>query len=606
MDITKAANERLRVRIRLFVLYAYCDLVTFNVIGFPVPNTNIFGVDIGGTITKLTSNETMFPLWSGVVPGTTSAVEYKYVELTPAGALVKAEAFTRKLNSTTDTQTWNEFFERPLTYHPVKPLPYTYMVTWPSKSKAFKDDQIATLHLAGPAAAIAAINVNPEAEVEAKVTVRFISAKVHYTQHNITLRTSGKSSKEFAKQSYKLKFETEYNQTFFSRPNLKLRSMATEPTMIRERTYIDCLNAVGVPTQQGTYVRLYVNSEPYGLYLMVDDIKKSFLKQTVHGGDDTVQPGSLVQMNAPTVNEQASLIWSFLNSTQYNKDAYISQNLGTNPEWEPLSQLNAFMADLLAFDPVSTPNPVEYWTSRLDLDGFLRNMALEYLMGAFDNYWMAGSNYFMYFNPTLGGSGKWQWLPTDFDGTYGNGATIDPTASYKVLSTFTIDHPLVSKLIIKNTAINAMFVTVLKEIVSTTFKPEAMNARFDGLNAMLSLDAKWDLSLTRKSPGKDLKFTWDDFNGNLVNVTKEMSGALKPWVASRAAAVAAELGFTIPTGTADRVTPTPRPCKPGKKCGDDDDDDIGGAADESGASSAVMVSGMALIAMVASCIVLLA
>ncbi|KAG0339265.1 hypothetical protein BG000_002521 [Podila horticola] len=536
---------------RVYYLTMEANMITFNVVGFPTAATNIFGVDIGGAVTKLATNESTFPLWSGVVPGSNSAVEYKYVELTPAGAQVKAETFTRKLNSTTDTQTWNEFFERPVTYHQLPRLPYSFQNLWPSKSKAFKEDQIATLHLTGPAASISAINVNPAAEVEAKVTVRFINAKTLYTQNNITLRTSGKSSKEFAKQSYKLKFDTDYNQTFFSRPNLKLRSMATEPTLIRERTYIDVLNAVGVPTQQGTYVRLYINSEPYGLFLMVDDIKKSFLKQSVHGGDDTVIPGSLVQMNAPSVSEQASL------------------------------------------------------QCRFDLEGFLRNMALEYLMGAFDNYWMAGSNYFMYFNPKLGTTGKWQWLPTDFDGTFGNGATIDPTASYKNLSTFNPDHPLVSKLIIKNTAINGMFVKILKDIVSTTFKPEAMNPHMEGLNKMLSLDAQWDFSLTRKSPGKDLKFTWDDFNNNLVNVTKEMSGALKPWVQSRATAIAVELAFTIPTGTADLVAPTPRPCNPGKKCGDEDSDDNGGKASESKASS-LMMSGMAVVAVLASSIVMLA
>ncbi|KAG0081176.1 hypothetical protein BGZ92_000338 [Podila epicladia] len=122
---------------------------------------------------------------------------------------------------------------------------------------------------------------------------------------------------------------------------------------------------------------------------------------------------------------------------------------------------------------------------------------------------------------------------------------------------------------------------------------------------MLSLDAQWDFSLTRMSPGKDLKFTWDDFNNNLVNITKEMSGALKPWVASRATAIAAELAFTIPTGTADLVAPTPRPCNPGKKCDDEDSDDDGGKAAESKASF-LMMSSMAVVAVLASSIMMLA
>lgn len=89
--------------------------------------------------------------------------------------------------------------------------------------------------------------------------------------------------------------------------------------------------------------------------------------------------------------------------------AYVNKNLGSNPESDPLKELIAFMEDLQSFSPTSTSNPVQYFNStRLKLDGFLRNMAMEYLGGAFDNYWVSASNYFMYMIPTLGLSGKWQ------------------------------------------------------------------------------------------------------------------------------------------------------------------------------------------------------
>ncbi|KAF9917423.1 hypothetical protein BX616_001047 [Lobosporangium transversale] len=575
--------------------FQLCQIIEFR-------NANgAFGVSVGGSITKLSSNETMFPVWSGAVPGTTGSVEYSYVELDAAGAPVKTETFTRKLNQTTDTHTDNEFFDRPVTRHEIVRLPYTYLATYPSKTKAFKENQIATLHLTAPVADVNAMNSQPEAEKDVKVTFRFINAKTVYTQTNITLNTSGKSSKEFAKQSYKLKFDTEYGQSFFSRPNIKLRSMATEPTLMREKLYIDMLNSVGVPTQQGSYVRLFINNEPYGLYLMVDDIKKSFIKQTIYGGDNATSPGSLVQMNAPMLDQQADLVYKGPTGASYNRETYISQNLGKNTEAEPLGQLIAFMSDLQAYDPAKTADPVDYWTSRLDLDGFLRNMALEYLMGAFDNYWMAGSNYFMYFNPKLGNGGKWQWIPTDFDGTFGNGASIDPAGSYKTLFNFQPDHPLVSKLIINTPQINAQFQQVLKEIVSTAFKPEAMNLHIDSVHKMISLDAQWDFGLTRHSPGKDLKFTFEDFNNNLVNVTKEMSGAIKPWIASRASAISTELGFTIPAGTADRVAPPPRN-KNGK---DDDDDDVDNSTGNNGAGS-LAATGLSALTIVASILMLLA
>ncbi|KAF9367988.1 hypothetical protein BGX21_006913, partial [Mortierella sp. AD011] len=271
--------------------------------------------------------DSTFPVWSGSVSGTTSSVQYSYVELDSAGSTVKAETFTRQLTQTTDTRTYNEFFERPTTIFNITRLPYTYLATYPSKTKAFNEDQIATIHITGPVDSINLMNSQPKNDTEVKVDVRFIIADMIYSQTNISFHTSGESSKDYAKQSFKLKFDSDYNQTFFSRPNIKLRAEATEPTHLREKLYIDMLNSVGVPTAQGCYVRLYVNNEGYGLYLMVDDIKKSFIKQTIYGGDGNITPGSLVQSDAITVDNQADLVYRGSNSTDYDPAVYVSQNL---------------------------------------------------------------------------------------------------------------------------------------------------------------------------------------------------------------------------------------------------------------------------------------
>ncbi|KAF9163426.1 hypothetical protein DFQ26_002516 [Actinomortierella ambigua] len=534
--------------------------ITFNVIGYPSNPNGAFGVQINGQVTTLKTDQDHFPVWSGVVAGTTSAVQYSYVELSAltGGTVVKSENFTRSLN-VTDTATPNEFFQRKTTkWKDLFRLPYSYLATWPSGSKAFRDNQIATLHLTAPKAEVDALNANPAQEATVKATVRFINDDTIYTQTNITLKTSGKSSKDFAKQSYKLSFDDKYNQTFFHRPNIKLRAEATDPTMIRERLYIDMLNAVGVPTQQGAYVRLFINNEPYGLYLMVDDIKKSFIRQTILQDDDTKPVGTMFQCNAGSKEDQADLVWKGPTNTTYSNDAYI---LVTDPPAtgaDPMAGLIKFMEDLKDYNPASTPDPVNFWNStRLELDGFLRNMALEYLGGAFDNYWMAGSNYFIYQNPVL--NNRWQWVPTDFDGTFGSGFPTNVLTTYQNYYSFQPDHPLVSKLIIQTPAIQALFNETLKTIVQYTFKPEAMNARIDAVHNMIAEDVAWDIATPKKSPGQQTGFTVDDFNNNLNVATKDMQYGLKPWVADYVKIVTTQMGFDVLPGTADRVTPPPKP-----------------------------------------------
>ncbi|KAF9163427.1 hypothetical protein DFQ26_002517 [Actinomortierella ambigua] len=563
--------------------------ISFNVVGYPNPASAKFGVVIDGKLTEMKTNDTTFPLWSVFVPGANNGTQYHYVMLSSTGQELKKENFVRTANVTAKRMaTEHEFFERPITKHPIVPLPYVYPNTWPTNSKAFKENQIATLHLLGPKAEIDRLNADPTSGTETKVTVRYINAKTIYTQHNISFKTGGKSSKGFDKQSYKLEFEDKFGQEFFDRPNIKLRALGTtEPSMIRERLYIDMLNAVGIPTQQGTYVRLFVNNVPYGLYLMVDDIKKSFLKQTVHEGAD-LQRGTLVQMNAWEI--KADLTFRGANTANYyvKNDHYVPQHVGINvPPTEPLQELIAFISDLQAFNPTTTPNPVQYFNeTRLDLDGFLRCMALEYLFGAFDNYWQAASNYFMYRNPTLApGGGKWQWIPTDFDGVIGVGSDYVPNEVYTAWWTPSLyqgvmqQRPLVEKLILQNTAIKALFEETLKNIVSYAWKPTAMDPHVEALYAMLKLDVEWDLSLPRQSPGQNRNFTFQDHVANLgAAVSGKMNQGIKPWIAGRANAVATAQGFTIPPEVVNRVTPKPKPKK-----GDDDVEDDAAAGGPNGA-----------------------
>ncbi|KAF9111935.1 hypothetical protein BGX30_007417, partial [Mortierella sp. GBA39] len=507
---------------------------TFNVVGYPSAVSGSFGVSINGQLTKLTATEDTFPVFSGVVPSATSSVEYSYVELDATGAPLKTEAFVRKLQNVTATHSYNEFFERPTTKWTLPPVPFTYLATWPSYTKVLNDDEIATIHVTADAAQVSALNANPEnsTAIDIRVTFRWIDHSNIYTQHNITFTNSGKSSKDYQKQAYKFSFDTDYNQTFFSRPNIKLRSEVTDPTMLREKTYIDLLNSAGVPTQQGQFVRLFVNNQPVGLYLMVDDIKKSFVKQTIYGGDNTVIPGSMVQCNAPTVTDQADLVYKGPTNASYDPAAYADVILGNNPITNPLQQLAAFMKDLSDYNPLNNTDPIGYWNNtRLDLDGFLRNMAIEYLTGAFDNYWMSGSNYFIYFNPKLGTSGKWQWIPTDFDGTFGSGYPTNVQSSYQTWANLTAGgHPLVSKLILNTPAINALFETILKELIQTVYKPEAIFPRIMAYNQMLLLDYTWDVSINRTGPGTVNGYTVADFNDNLVNVTKDMDASVKGWI----------------------------------------------------------------------------
>lgn len=215
-------------------------------VGYPSSSTDSFGVKIADTVHKLTTSESTFLVWSATVPGTNGQVQYSYVELSSSGDPFKFESFSRGLDDPLkDTETLNEFFERLQTVWDLPKIPYTFLATFPSKTKAFKHNQIAAIHITAPQASMDEMNQTPYNGRDYRVDVRFINSKTIHTVRNITMKTSGKSSMEHSKQAYKFKFDTKFNQTFFRRPNLKLRSMVMNPTMMREKVYIDATRGLG-------------------------------------------------------------------------------------------------------------------------------------------------------------------------------------------------------------------------------------------------------------------------------------------------------------------------------------------------------------------------
>lgn len=48
---------------------------------------------------------------------------------------------------------------------------------------------------------------------------------------------------------------------------------------------LDCLAAAGGATLSGSFVRLYINDQPFGLYLLTDDASTHLIDNILHGGD---------------------------------------------------------------------------------------------------------------------------------------------------------------------------------------------------------------------------------------------------------------------------------------------------------------------------------
>jgi len=520
--------------------------VTYNVVGFPDSDKGSFGVVINKKMTPMTTTNATYPLWTVNVPGASGGSGWRYVKLSPEGKEIQRESFLRSFVNKKSKVTENQVFLRFNTKTALPALPQIYPNVQPLASKAFDGTQMATIHITANEADFADMVANPldEDRKAIKCGFRFVNADTIYSAAEVKVKVSGHGSRKYKKLSLRVKFDVDKGDTFFDRPIIKLRSETSDPTLIREKTYTDILNSIGVKASEAAWVRVYVNNKPFGFHLMMEDIEEPFLRTTIHKGQTVPKDlGSLYQMGSHFAGEEGTMLYLGPNTTNYNAETYENKIRGDNTKAEPMAQLIAFMKDLQEYDP-SLPNAVKFWNTRLDLDGFLKAMVMEYLAGAWDSYWWKGNNFFMYYNPV---DARWQFIPTDFDSTFSDGARADVLTTYKKFAASRLrrsgkDHPLITKLIYKNKEINALFEKMLLTVTQKIFNPRVLNPRLDAYEKMIVDEVKWDSTLDRsKNPGKKSS-PFEDFQKSLNGPVTGVTIGVKPWIAGRAKDVPPQIG----------------------------------------------------------------
>ena len=131
--------------------------------------------------------------------------------------------------------------------------------------------------------------------------------------YNVGIKIKGESSYKYypsKKKSLKINFDKfikgQEHQGF---EEINLNNNFKDPTFMREKLYLDFLHDVGVPSQKNAYAKVFINNQYWGLYLMVEEIDKKFLKRNFGNKKGTLIKGE----------PQAYLDWHGKDSSSYIK-----------------------------------------------------------------------------------------------------------------------------------------------------------------------------------------------------------------------------------------------------------------------------------------------
>ena len=179
---------------------------------------------------------------------------------------------------------------------------------------------------------------------------------------------------------------------------INLNNGFLDPTMMREKIFLDFMNKEGLPAPRCTYARVSYNGNYCGLYKIVEQVDKPFLK-THFGNKD----GNLFKGDPNGTLEQKGT-----DPSAYYKDYELKTNDSLN-DW----------SDLVNFIQVVNADQSTFSTqikNSFNVSPYLKAWAANNLFVNLDAYYYYAHNYYLYHNTS---SNQFDWINWDVSVVFG-------------------------------------------------------------------------------------------------------------------------------------------------------------------------------------------
>jgi len=524
----------------------------FNVVNI-VGTEYDMGVKYNNEVVKMTSE--IFPLYTTTIEAGSSK-NYKYVLLDKSGKVVEEEYFERTYNEA--YANINEVYERTTKNISVPSLPKVFDPLYKAgtdKYQEFPKNEIYTIYAKCDESAYDNLKHNPFINTSknnnvANCTINFVSPSSAESKTG-QLQLVGYNSRTYKKLSWKFKLD----KKILGRKTLKVRALASDPTLMRDKLASELYRSVGVPTYSGAYARVIINDDVWGLYALVDTIGGKWLASMVHGNEDA-HIGYQYKMYSSTPNGPfASLRYlgedpkKYENSGSYEADEIDKDDTEATNNFYRLARFTKMFEDWVnTYENDQSKAAVDALEKFFDLESLLRQMSVEALTVAYDNFWAQTGNYAVYYNPE---TTRYQIIPYDFDGSfYGSNGSQYYASDYITDCITWADNTPVDKYfvsnILKHDIIKERYQKILGTVVNKVFNVNSISPFIDSVSNLIKEDVEWNFELIDDLdpavPGNVNHFTIENFEDNTnykhVGYNAEVSYndahyGIKQWVQTR-------------------------------------------------------------------------
>lgn len=373
------------------------------------------------------------------------------------------------------------------------------------------------------------------------------------TYKDVGLRYKGNASYGTTSRGLKRNFRIDLDHyddklRFHGLTSIMLNAGGLDPSRGREVFSYAVFRAAGVPAPRTAFAEVTISMpgkydrEFVGLYTFIEHVDKIFLKDRFKNNK-----GLLMKPEG-------------LRDIQYLGEDWKRYEPQYRPKHEPTAKEKRRVIEFAKLvDRGSAEEFQKQIASYLDVDQFLRFIAVNAYLATIDNYFTMGHNYFLYLNPQ---TNQFVFIPWDMDVSLA-GVPFVGSAEQRMDLSLLHPHPGQHKLIDRLLAmkdVNERYQKLLKELAGTVFSRERLLAEVDAIESVTSE------RLTREKKATEARKEGAGGPGFGFAMGGGMFGqgpSLRTFIEKRTASVAAQLAgerkgyvpsgrFGIPGGGPDK------------------------------------------------------
>jgi hypothetical protein len=173
---------------------------------------------------------------------------------------------------------------------------------------------------------------------------------------------------------------------------INLQNAFEDPSMMRDVISYKIMRDAGIVAPRTSYAKLYINNVYWGLYIMVEELDKTFFDRNYSSDNG----------NHYECIDNTNLDWQGSNFSAYSDEFELKTNT-TNPDY----------SDFIRFVNIINNNPNrDSLYAVLEMENYLRVLAADVILLNWDSYYDHGRNFNLYNDPD---NGKFNWIPWDYN-----------------------------------------------------------------------------------------------------------------------------------------------------------------------------------------------